>query len=249
MAAIDSATLLLFFTSMRLTSVAVGMFLLFLSPLWVALLAPPILHQRTDRMVWPGLGLAMAGLAFVIVPPAIGTELKPSFWGILCGLASGIGLAGFMMMVSALRRRGLRSATIVIAEGTLDALFLLPLAVWQTWIVGSGLTWRDLLVGLVLGIVCTALAYMLLTEGMGFIPVQHVPILGYLEPLVAPLYAFLLVGEVPAGWTMLGGLLIIVAGVIVVLTGEREAASAAPAAREPMLGPGRTTRESPGDTG
>jgi len=237
MAAIDSGTLLLFFTSMRLTNVAIGMFLLFLSPLWVALLAPPILHQRTDRMVWPGLGLAMAGLALIIVPPAVGTEVSVSFWGILCGLASGILLAGCLMLVSALRRRGLRSATIVIAEGALDVLFLLPLAVWQTWIVGSGLTSRDLLVGLVLGTLCMALTYMLLTEGMGFIPVQHVTILGYLEPLAAPLYAFLLVGEVPSDWTMLGGLLIIAAGVLVVLAGERQATLATqadPAEPNPM---------------
>ncbi|HJW74574.1 MAG TPA: DMT family transporter [Thermoleophilia bacterium] len=79
----------------------------------------------------------------------------------------------------------------------------------QTWIVGSGLTSRDLVSGLILGTVCTAFTYMLWTEGVGFIPVQHVPILGYLEPLAAPPYAFVLVGEVPTFWTIAGGLLIV----------------------------------------
>lgn len=224
MAALDASTLVLFFMSMRLTDVAIGMFLIFLSPLWVAILAPLILKAPTDRLVWLGFVVAMSGLAFIVVPPALGKTLEVSPLGVACGLVAGILLAGFMMAVSALRSRGLRSATIVIAEGVLDALFLLPLAVWQTWVVGSGLESRDLVSVLILGTVCTAFTYMLWTEGVGFIPVQHVPILGYLEPLAAPFYAFVLVGEVPTAWTIAGGLLIVAAGTLVVLGGQRQAA-------------------------
>ena len=220
MGAIDAVTLLLFFSSVRMTNVAIAMFLLFLSPLWVALLAPPILGAKTDRIVWPAFGIALAGLACIIVPPALGDELDLSLLGLIAALLSGIGLAGFMMTVNALRARGVRSATIVIVEGVLDALILLPLAVWQTWVTGSGLTGRDLVAGLFLGTVCTAFAYLLLTEGMGFIPVQHVPILGYLEPLAAPLYAFVLVGETPGAWTLIGGLFIVGAGTLLVLRGN-----------------------------
>ena len=220
MGAIDAVTLLLFFSSVRMTNVAIAMFLLFLSPLWVALLAPPILGAKTDRIVWPAFGIALAGLACIIVPPALGDELDLSLLGLIAALLSGIGLAGFMMTVNALRARGVRSATIVIVEGVLDAVILLPLAVWQTWVTGSGLTGRDIVAGLFLGTVCTAFAYLLLTEGMGFIPVQHVPILGYLEPLAAPLYAFVLVGETPGAWTLIGGLFIVGAGTLLVLKGK-----------------------------
>jgi drug/metabolite transporter (DMT)-like permease len=229
MGAIDAVTLLLFFSSVRMTNVAIAMFLLFLSPLWVALLAPPILGAKTDRIVWPAFGIALAGLACIIVPPALGDELDLSLLGVIAALLSGIGLAGFMMTVNALRARGLRSATIVIVEGILDALILLPLAVWQTWVTGSGLTGRDIVAGLFLGTVCTAFAYLLLTEGMGFIPVQHVPILGYLEPLAAPLYAFVLVGETPGVWTLVGGLFIVGAGTLLVLKGTAEGAEEAAA--------------------
>jgi len=233
MGAIDAVTLLLFFSSVRMTNVAIAMFLLFLSPLWVALLAPPILGAKTDRIVWPAFGIALAGLACIIVPPALGDELDLSLLGLIAALLSGIGLAGFMMTVNALRARGVRSATIVIVEGALDVLILLPLAIWQTWVTGSGLTGRDLVAGLFLGTVCTAFAYLLLTEGMGFIPVQHVPILGYLEPLAAPLYAFVLVGQNPDVWTLVGGLFIVGAGTLLVLKGTAEGAEEA-AAELPM---------------
>jgi DME family drug/metabolite transporter len=231
MAVVDSATLLLFFISMRLTNVAIGMFLLFLSPLWVALLAPLILRQRTDRIVYPAFLVAMGGLAFIIVPPLAGEELRLSVWGIVTGLLAGMLLAGFMICVSLLRR-SIRSATVVTCECALDTVFILPLAVWQTFVTGSGLTSRDWIAGLILGVVCTAFTYMLWTEGVGFIPVQHVPILGYLEPLSAPLYALVLVGEWPSWTTMAGGLLIVAAGALVVLKGEKEAAAQAAAAPE-----------------
>jgi drug/metabolite transporter (DMT)-like permease len=220
---------LLFFSSVRMTNVAIAMFLLFLSPLWVALLAPPILGAKTDRIVWPAFGIALAGLTCIIVPPALGDELDLSLLGLIAALLSGIGLAGFMMTVNALRAKGVRSATIVIVEGALDVLILLPLATWQTWVTGSGLTGRDILAGLFLGTVCTAFAYLILTEGMGFIPVQHVPILGYLEPLAAPLYAFVLVGETPSAWTLVGGLFIVGAGTLLVLKGTDEGAEEAAA--------------------
>jgi drug/metabolite transporter (DMT)-like permease len=227
MGGLDAVTLLLFFVSARMTGIAVAMFLVFLSPLWVALLAPAILRQPTDRVVWPGFGIAMGGLVLIIVPPAAGEALELSAWGIAAGLVSGLCLAGFMLVVSALRRRGLRSATIVIAEGFLDAVILLPLAVWQTWVTGPGLTGADLAAGLLLGTVCTAFTYMLWTEGVGMIPVQHVPILGYLEPMTAPLYALVFVGEVPSVWTIAGGLLIVAAGALVVLRGTAGAAAEA----------------------
>jgi drug/metabolite transporter (DMT)-like permease len=231
MAVIDSATLLLFFISMRLTNVAVGMFLLFLSPLWVALLAPLFLKQRTDRMVFPAFLVAMGGLAFIIVPPLTGEELHLSVWGIVTGLLAGVFLAGFMLCVSALRRT-VRAATVVTCECALDTAFLMPLAIWQTYVVGDGLTSRDWIAGLILGVVCTAFTYMLWTEGVGHIPVQHVPILGYLEPLSAPLYALVLVGEWPSWTTMVGGLLIVGAGALVVLKGDKATAVEASAAPE-----------------
>ena len=57
---IDAATLLLFFIALRGTSVAIGMFLQFLAPVWVALLAPRVFRVPTERIVYPALGVALA---------------------------------------------------------------------------------------------------------------------------------------------------------------------------------------------
>jgi drug/metabolite transporter (DMT)-like permease len=220
MAVFDAGAMLALFVTIRLTSVAIGMFLFFLSPLWVALLAPVVLRQQTDRIVWPAMAIAMGGLVFILAPPVIGKTMKLSVMGIVVGVLSGMLFAGFTMVVKHLRDRGLRAMTIVFAESALDALLLMPLAVWQTWVVGSGLTLNDLIGGLVLGLVCTAFAYMLWTEGMALIPVQHVTILGYIQPMAASLYAFFLLGQVPSAWVIGGGVLILFSGVLIVWKGQ-----------------------------
>jgi drug/metabolite transporter (DMT)-like permease len=60
------------------------------------------------------------------------------------------------------------------------------------------------------------------TYGMGLIKVQHSSILGYLEPVSAPVYALLLLGQSISVWTVIGGALIVLAGLLVVLLGEHE---------------------------
>jgi len=103
---------------------------------------------------------------------------------------------------------------------------VLPFALWQT--VGSGmrLDTRDLLAALILGLVCTALAYTMWVDGVGRIRVQHSSILGFLTPAVAPVFAWLLLGQGIGLATALGGALIVVAGLLVAVFGRAEAESA-----------------------
>jgi drug/metabolite transporter (DMT)-like permease len=222
MAAIDAFTLLLFFVAIRDTSVAIGMFLQFLAPVWVALIAPRVFHARTEWIVYPALAIALVGLAVILVPSLLGEGIRLSPWGVAAGLLAGVGYAVFQLVVKDLTVRRVSAVTIVFTEAWLDALFLLPLALWQTVGAGYHLTTRDLVAGLVLGVVCTALAYLMWTYGMGMIKVQHSSILGYLEPVSAPLYALVLLGQGISVWTVAGGALIVVAGLLVVLLGEHE---------------------------
>ncbi len=221
MAAIDAITLLLFFVAIRDTSVAIGMFLQFLAPVWVALLAPLVARSRTDAVVYPALAIALAGLAVILAPSLLGEGIRLSPWGVAAGLLAGVGYAAFQLIVKGLTRR-VSAVTIVFTEAWLDALLLLPLALWQTVGAGYRLTTRDLVAGLILGVVCTALAYLMWTHGMSMIKVQHSSILGYLEPVSAPIYALLLLGQGISGWTVAGGVLIVIAGLLVVLLGEHE---------------------------
>jgi drug/metabolite transporter (DMT)-like permease len=221
MGVFSASTLLLFFIALRLTDVAIGTFLMFTGPVYVALVAPRFLHQRADRVVYPALGLAVAGMATILLPSVLGAQ-RVSLVGVACGVGTGLLYACYALTAKFLTRTR-RSVTIALSEMVLDGLILLPLAAWQVVDTGYRLTRHDLLVTLVLGVVCTAIPYVLYVEGLRRIRVEHASILGYLEPVSAPFYAILLLGEATTATTVAGGALIVAAGVLVVAFGSPEA--------------------------
>ena len=222
MGVLDALTMLLYFFAVRSTGVAIGTFLLFMQPVWVALLAPRLLKVPTERVVFWALAIAVSGLAVILAPSFAGGGVQLSAIGITAGLLAGLGYTGFQLLVKGLTRE-VPSVSIVTFESCADALILLPLALWQS--VGSGydLTGRDLIAVLVLGVVCTAVAYTMWVEGMARVKVQHSSILGFLTPVAAPVYALVLLGQEISLWTVVGGVLILAAGILVVLYGREEA--------------------------
>jgi drug/metabolite transporter (DMT)-like permease len=235
MAAMSSLTLLLFFFAVLHTSVAIAMFLLFLMPVWVALMAPRVFHSPREPIVWPALGLALVGLAVILLPDLLGESVRLSLVGLLAALFTGFGYASYTVSVKGLTKI-VAPSTISTAEAAGDTLFVLPLALWQFSSTGYHVDGRAWIAAAVMGVFCTAIAYTLWIEGTRRVRVEHVTILGYIEPVAAPLYALLLVGQMPTLWTVIGGALILGAGLLVVLfgRGEGEASVAAVAQPEPL---------------
>ena len=227
MGAFDAGTMLLYFVAIRGTGVAIATFFLFTQPVWVALLAPRLLGSASERAVHAAIGLSLAGLAVILFPALSGSGVHASVLGLLAGLGSGLCYAGNALVVKGLSRE-LESASMVLAQVTLDGLFLLPLALWQTLGAGYSLTGRDLLVGVVLGLLCTVLAYTLWMEGMARVRVQHSAVLGFLVPVAAPVYSLVFLGQSITLWTVAGGALILAAGILVVLRGQPELESELP---------------------
>ena len=232
MAAMSSLTLLLFFYAVRHTSVAVAMFLLFLMPLWVALIAPRVFRSPREPIVWPALALALAGLAVILVPDLLGEGVKLSLAGLLAALFTGFGYASYTISVKGLTRI-VSSATVSTAEAVGDTLFVAPLALWQLGSTGYHLDGRAWIAAAVMGVACTAIPYTLWVEGTRRVRVEQVTILGYVEPVAGPLYAVFLVGQMPTLSTVIGGALILGAGLLVVVFGRGQDEASLAAASEP----------------
>jgi drug/metabolite transporter (DMT)-like permease len=235
MAAMSSLTLLLFFFAVLHTSVAIAMFLLFLMPVWVALAAPRLFHSPREPIVFPALALALAGLAVILLPDLLGEGVNLSLAGLLAALFTGFGYATYTVSVKRLTKI-VAPSTISMAEAAGDALIVLPLALWQFSSTSYHLDGRAWIAALVMGVACTAIPYTLWIEGTRRVRVEHVTILGYIEPMAGPLYAVFLVGQLPGVWTWVGGALILGAGLLVVIfgRGEGEASTAAAAEPEPL---------------
>ena len=139
MGVLDGGSLLAYFYAIRETGVAVATFLLFVQPVWVALLAPRLLRAPTERLVYLALGVALAGLGVIMAPGFTGGGVTFSAAGVAAGLAAGVLYAFFQLLVKDLTRQ-LPSTTIVTLECTLDMVVILPLALWQWTSLGVVLT-------------------------------------------------------------------------------------------------------------
>jgi drug/metabolite transporter (DMT)-like permease len=232
MIAMSSLTLLLFFYAVRNTSVAIAMFLLFLMPVWVALAAPRVFKSQREPLVWPALVLALAGLAVILLPDLLGGGVKVSASGLLAALFTGFGYATYTISVKGLTKI-VAPSTISMAEAAGDTMLVLPLALWQLSSTGYQLDGRAWVAAVVMGVFCTAIPYTLWIVGTKRVRVEHVTILGFIEPVAGPLFAVFLVGQLPTLWTVIGGALILAAGLVIVVLGRGEGEDSTAAAVEP----------------
>ncbi len=215
-----AANLVSYFIAIRQTGVAVAIFLSYLAPLYVAFIAPHLEGGRTEGAVYAALGVGLAGMALILVPGLTGESLKLTPYGLFFAVFAGVMYTVYLIGGKQLRRRDVHSTTIVFAMALLAAVVLLPLGLAQS--TAAEFTLRNFAIAAFLGIVCTALTFSLVMDGMQYIKVQHSAIMGYVEPVSAPIYALLILGQVPSLWTIAGGALIIGAGLIVVRYGAAE---------------------------
>ena len=216
-----AVNLFLYFLAIRYTGVAVAIFLSYMAPVYLAFVAPRLLGEPTEGIVYAALGVALAGMIVILVPGLLQQGARLSPMGLFCGWGAGVAYAGYLVLSKSLRQHGAHSTTIVFSECVVTAVLILPIGLAQT--VGSySFTGRDLLMAALLGLLTTAFSFSLFAHGLRYVRVQHASIMGYLEPVSAPIYALLLLGQRPHAWTLVGGALIIVAGVLVVAKGRVE---------------------------
>ena len=205
---IYAAMLTLFVASTKLTTAANAIFLQSTAPLYLLVLAPWLLRERFRARDLVSLAALAAGLVFcflgqqdasVTAPdPALGNAL-----GALSGLVWALTLLSFRYI----GRDGTHGAGIAVvvagnAFACLGALpFALPLPAARA---GEWLT------VVYLGIFQIGLAYILLTSAVRHLRALEVSLLLLLEPVLNPVWTWLVREEKPGGWTIAGGAVIIV---------------------------------------
>jgi drug/metabolite transporter (DMT)-like permease len=199
--------LTLFVLANRLTTAANTIFLQSTAPLYLLILSPWLLKEPVRRQDLGFMLAVAAGLALFFVgveQPGI-TAPHPER-GNLLAVGSGLGWAlavGGLRWLSLERGRGSPAAAVV--SGNLTAFLVgLPLALP----VGShGLAdWA--IVGY-LGVLQIALAYVFVTSAIHSIPALEASVILLLEPVLNPLWAWVVQREVPGTWALLGGAIIL----------------------------------------
>ncbi len=204
-------TMILFVLANKTTTSASAIFLQSTAPLYVLLLSPWLLHEKIRArdvvfMVVLALGL---GLFFVGFDPVSATAPNPKLGNVLA-LASGVAWALTIMGLRDLGRGGESwGPTAAFWGNVFAALGCLPMALP---LGPSGPT--DWLLVAVLGVFQISLAYVFLLRGLEKVGAFEASLLLLLEPVLNPVWAWMVHGERPGAWSMAGGAVILLSTVI-----------------------------------
>ncbi len=180
-----------FFSGVARTGVALGTIVTIGSaPAFTGLLGRLLRRERPEPGWGMATALAVAGAALLVLP---GQEVGVDPLGVLLNLGAGAAYAAFAVASKALMDAGRPAAAVMGLAFGGGALLLLPV------VAMSNLSWlaqpRGLAVAFHLGLVATALAYVLFGRGLQETPVTTAATLSLAEPLTAASLGLLLLGE------------------------------------------------------
>jgi len=199
-----------FFRSIQVSSVAVGLLSYASFPAFTVLLEPLFSRERLDRRNLFFAALCLVGVFLIIPRLDLGDRV---YQGVLWGLVSGL---SFAVLTLFNRRLAQDHSSLAIAffEDLFATIFLLPCLIALPLRLSS----NDLVLLIVLGVLCTAVSHSLFIQGMQRVRAQTASIISSLEPVYGIVFALILLGEVPAVRTLVGGAIILTAALFVTLT-------------------------------
>ena len=202
------ATLTLFVNATKLTTAANAIYLQSTAPLCIILFGPLLIRERVRARELLYLAVVGTGLACCFLGRSDATATAPNpvlgnVLGVLCSITWALTLVGLRWG----QRAGQGVGTTAVVAGNLIAFavglpFALPLpsatpAEWATLVY--------------LGVFQIGVAYVFLTSAMSHLPALEVSLLLLLEPVLNPIWTWLVHGENPGVWVWSGGAIIIVA--------------------------------------
>lgn len=193
-------TVTFFVVANKLTTAANAILLQYTAPVHVALLSAWLLKERTTRRDWLTIAAVLAGMVLFFFE-----QMSPGgLAGNLCALFTGFTFALFIVLLR--KQRDASPAASVFLGNVITAVIGLP---FMAAPLPDAAGWLGLLF---LGIFQLGTAYVLYTLAIAHVTAMEAVLITLIEPLLNPLWVFLLMGEVPA-WTSLAGGLVILAAV------------------------------------
>ncbi len=203
-----AAVMTMFVASTKLTTAANAIFLQSAAPLYLLVLGPLVLKEavrRRDVAYMTALGAGVI-ICFLGTPAPSASAPNPALGNIL-GLVCSILWATTLMALRWAQRGGRDvGLSAVIVGNAMAAIAALSFA-WP--LPSAPLTeWSTLLY---LGVIQIGLAYVCLTTAMRQLPALEVSLVLLLEPVMSPLWTWLVRGEAPGPWALVGGGVIVAA--------------------------------------
>lgn len=220
---IYAALLFLFVWATKKTTAANAIFLQYTAPIYILVLAPFIIGEKFHWRDLVTVLVVLAGMSLFFV----GQLRLEDYQGNIAALGSGVLLGLYIMLLRHPRADSLQKpareqalpngrasaskmnpAIAVIYGNLLLALVNAPTGISAV----SSMGFMDWFAVTFLGIFQIGISYILFIKGVrgGTRPLDA-SLIGFIEPLLNPVWVFIFVGERPSQWALLGGAIIITA--------------------------------------
>jgi drug/metabolite transporter, DME family len=193
-----TAAISAFVSANKITTAANAIALQYTAPMFVFVIVHFLFGEKITGASWIALVLGMLGIAVICA----GSAGQPDAAGVMIALLSGLLFSIYMVSLRFLKE--FNPGTLTFLNNLVCCLILLPL-------VGSelSLSLKEGWIVAVMGVVQLGIPYWLFSKGLEQISVQEASLIVLIEPVLNPLWVGLIVGELPSGATLIGGICIV----------------------------------------
>lgn len=194
-----AATVLLFVASTKLTTAASAILLQYTAPIYVAIFGVWLLKEKATLLDWATIVTVLGGMVLFFMDDLTGGHLMGNILAIFSGIS-------FAFLILLMRKQK--------DESPLDLVFwgnLLTAVVSIPFMIGPVPDTTSILALLVLGVFQLGLAYVFYAKAIQHIKALEAVLIQVIEPLLNPIWVFLIIGERPAFWSIVGGVIVLAA--------------------------------------
>ncbi len=196
------ATQVLFITATKMTTAANAIFLQYTAPVTVIPLSVLWLGERPRRADWLALATILVGLGFFF-----GDDLSlDGQVGNILALISSVTMA---VMTVCMRRAGMETANDRAPAQTILMSHVIGAVIGMPSMIRETFTLQSLGIIAFLGFFQIGLAFLLYSTAVRHVDAVETTLIVTLEPILNPLWVFLVIGELPGPMALLGGALVI----------------------------------------
>jgi drug/metabolite transporter (DMT)-like permease len=186
--------------------------LLSTSPLFIAILAPWLLREPTNRRVWAVLVVAFAGVA-LIAGPHLSLRALPAIAAVVAAVTSAIAMMFLRLMRSG--QNGEPESTAAIAFHFAVLAFAVQLvANFFVWQMPTPRDWALLILAGTAG----GLAQLAMTRAYALAQAARLGAMSYLGTVLSFIGSVAILGEEPRALQLVGSVMVVGAGVLLALT-------------------------------
>jgi drug/metabolite transporter (DMT)-like permease len=182
--------------ALNMTTVANAMFIISASPFFTAILAWLVLRERVRPLTWLAIVVAMVGIGLMFNDELGGGRPHGLLVALVCSVT-------FSITLVALRRK--RDVDMLPMFTTASVFVAVAAA-----IIADDLRapLGDIGLAFLMGVAQTGVGFFFMMLGARRVPAAEVSLLLLSEPILAPIWVWLFVGETPSAMALTGGLIV-----------------------------------------